>query len=94
MCVNLKGLVVLISAWALVSADAPVGQAAEFAKLTVAKADPPKELAEPIGKVLQPTVLRLSEAGKPFYEIWLRKGCPPGQDQDNWLEAERELQRV
>lgn len=28
------------------------------------------------------------------YEIWLRKGCPPGQDQENWLEAERELQSV
>ena len=28
------------------------------------------------------------------YEIWLRKGCPRGQDQENWLEAEHELQCV
>lgn len=25
------------------------------------------------------------------YEIWLRKGRPPGQDQQNWFEAEAEL---
>lgn len=25
------------------------------------------------------------------YEIWLRKGRPLGQDQQNWLEAESEL---
>jgi hypothetical protein len=23
--------------------------------------------------------------------IWQAKGCPPGQDQQNWLEAEKQL---
>jgi hypothetical protein len=26
-------------------------------------------------------------------EIWNRHGCPPGEDQDNWFEAEAELRR-
>lgn len=25
------------------------------------------------------------------YEVWLRKGCPSGQDVQNWEQAEREL---
>lgn len=24
-------------------------------------------------------------------EIWMRHGCPPGEDRENWLEAERQL---
>jgi hypothetical protein len=24
-------------------------------------------------------------------EIWTKKGCLPGQDEQNWLEAERQL---
>jgi hypothetical protein len=24
-------------------------------------------------------------------EIWKKKGCLPGQDEQNWLEAERQL---
>lgn len=26
------------------------------------------------------------------YEIWMRKGCPHGQDEANWLEAKAELE--
>lgn len=26
------------------------------------------------------------------YQIWQANGCPDGQAQDNWLQAERELQ--
>ena len=26
-------------------------------------------------------------------EIWKRHGCPPGEDKENWLEAEVELKR-
>lgn len=26
-------------------------------------------------------------------EIWQRHGCPPGEDQENWFEAEAELKR-
>lgn len=76
MRVNLKGLVVLVSAWALVSPGVPAGQASEFVKLTVTKADPPEELAESIRDALEPTVLQLSEDGKTFFEFWLRKAIP------------------
>jgi hypothetical protein len=26
-------------------------------------------------------------------EIWRRHGCPPGEDRENWFEAEAELRR-
>jgi len=26
-------------------------------------------------------------------EIWTRHGCPPGEDKENWFEAEAELRR-
>jgi len=26
-------------------------------------------------------------------EIWTRHGCPPGEDRENWFEAEAELRR-
>ncbi len=26
-------------------------------------------------------------------EIWNRHGCPPGEDKENWFEAEAELKR-
>ena len=26
-------------------------------------------------------------------EIWKRHGCPPGEDMENWFEAEAELKR-
>ena len=26
-------------------------------------------------------------------EIWKRHGCPPGEDKENWFEAEAELRR-
>jgi hypothetical protein len=25
------------------------------------------------------------------YEIWLQKGCPPGCEEENWRQAESEL---
>jgi hypothetical protein len=25
------------------------------------------------------------------YHLWVERGCPEGSDQQNWLEAEREL---
>ena len=73
---NLKSLVTLVLGCVLVSGGTPTGHAAELVKLTVAEADPPEELAEPIRKVLQPKVVRLSEDGKTFYEFWLRKVIP------------------
>lgn len=63
-------------ACSLVHLQAPVARAAEPAKLTVAAAPPPKELADPIRAVLQSSVIRLSEKDKPFFEFWFRKEIP------------------
>ena len=49
----------------------------------------------------RPTIAKTpsAKAGGPTYEqiaqraqeIWMKKGCLPGQDEQNWLEAERQL---
>ncbi len=31
------------------------------------------------------------QVSKRAHEIWLKKGCKPGQDEQNWLEAEAQL---
>ena len=31
------------------------------------------------------------EVARRAYEIWLRKGCPPNSDAENWHQAEQEL---
>jgi hypothetical protein len=31
------------------------------------------------------------QISKRAHEIWLKKGCKPGQDEQNWLEAEAQL---
>ena len=33
------------------------------------------------------------EIAKRAWEIWMRKGCKPGGELENWLEAEKELGR-
>ncbi len=35
-----------------------------------------------------PTYEQIAQRAK---EIWTKKGCLPGQDEQNWLEAERQL---
>jgi hypothetical protein len=50
--------------------------AADEAKLDVADARPPAEVAEPIRAVLDSKVVRLSNADKPFFEFWFRKDLP------------------
>lgn len=35
-----------------------------------------------------PTYDQISQRAR---EIWTKKGCLPGQDEQNWLEAERQL---
>jgi hypothetical protein len=35
-----------------------------------------------------PTYEQISQRAQ---EIWMKKGCLPGQDEQNWLEAERQL---
>jgi hypothetical protein len=50
--------------------------AIEPAKLTVAAAEPPKEVAEPIRAALDNKSLRLSTGETPFFEFWFRKELP------------------
>jgi hypothetical protein len=35
--------------------------------------------------------LAYEQIAKRAEEIWKKKGCLPGQDEQNWLEAERQL---
>ena len=48
----------------------------EAAQLTVAAADPPVEVAEPIRTALDGKVFRLSSGDAPFFEFWFRKELP------------------
>ena len=48
----------------------------EAAQLTVAAADPPVEVAEPIKTALDGKVFRLSSGDAPFFEFWFRKELP------------------
>lgn len=31
------------------------------------------------------------QISKRAHEIWIKRGCKPGQDEQNWLEAEKQL---
>ncbi len=57
-------------------------RAADAVELAVAEAAAPKELAEEIGAVLQPTVVRLGPKDKPLMEFWFRKEVPLGEKPD------------
>ncbi|HEX7008661.1 MAG TPA: DUF2934 domain-containing protein [Phycisphaeraceae bacterium] len=48
----------------------------------------PANSANPSGAVV---TLTHEEIARRAYEIWLAKGKPIGQDEQNWHEAEREL---
>ena len=37
-----------------------------------------------------PTPEQITERAK---SIWMKSGCQPGRDQENWLEAERQLRQ-
>lgn len=50
--------------------------AAEAAKLTVATAKPPTEVAEPIRAVLDSKAVRISTGDKASFEFWFRKELP------------------
>ena len=71
----LLGSMVLNLAWfapPAVAADKPAGPAT----LTIASAAPPPEVAEPVGALLEPTVIRLADKDQPFFEFWFRKEIP------------------
>lgn len=39
----------------------------------------------------QKNAMSAEQVARRAYEIWQAKGCPHGQDVENWLQAEREL---
>ena len=45
------------------------------------------------GEVSIPNAARAEEIRRRAYEIYLERGEQPGCDLDDWLQAERELQR-
>ena len=49
-----------------------------------------KHPSERISKASSPTYQQIADRAK---EIWRRKGCPAGQDDANWFEAEAQLKR-
>jgi hypothetical protein len=59
-----------------VAADPVQTQAADYYKVTVEEQAPPDKLAEPIRTALAPSVVRLLEDDKVFYEFWFRKQIP------------------
>jgi hypothetical protein len=46
---------------------------------------------EPPEPFALPTEAEIAERA---YQRWIEHGCRPGSDQQNWLEAERELQNA
>jgi hypothetical protein len=70
-------IVVLVSlVTGALSSPALLSAADEPAKLSVADAKPPEEVAEPIRAALDAKVLRLANGDKPFFEFWFRKELP------------------
>jgi len=54
----------------------------------VATAPRPTTTTTPSVKGATPTYEQIAHRAE---EIWKKKGCLPGQDEQNWLEAERQL---
>jgi hypothetical protein len=70
---------------------------ADRSERTVALSDPEKPAASPktsvsykTDKTPGPTHQQIADRAK---EIWRKKGCPAGQDEMNWYEAEAQLKR-
>lgn len=53
-----------------------------------AVATAPRPTATATSKTAMPTYEQIAQRAQ---EIWTKKGCLPGQDEQNWLEAERQL---
>lgn len=54
----------------------------------VATAPCPTTTVTPSVRSATPTYEQVAQRAA---EIWKKKGCLPGQDEQNWLEAERQL---
>jgi hypothetical protein len=67
--------------------------AVKAVKVSTAPAKPTAAAPEAAKPVAAPAAPKVSfdQIKARAYEVWLRKGCPSGQDVQNWEEAEREL---
>ncbi len=45
-------------------------------------------VARPMPKAVKVTHDQIAQRA---HEIWLKRGCKPGEDERNWLEAEKQL---
>jgi hypothetical protein len=45
-------------------------------------------MARPVTKAVKVTHDQIAQRA---HEIWLKRGCKPGEDERNWLEAEKQL---
>jgi hypothetical protein len=64
----------ILSCSLVASTSALVAQ--EPIRLTVAAADPPEQVAEPIRKVLNNDAVSLADGDSPFFQFWFRKELP------------------
>jgi hypothetical protein len=69
----------VIHFYGLVAPNAPLLLAQEQVRLTVAAADPPKEVAEPIREVLNTQAVSLANDESTFFQFWFRKELPLAQ---------------
>jgi hypothetical protein len=69
-------IAILLAVVACIAVGTPAILAADSAKLTVAAAKPPEEVAEPIRAVLDGNVYRIAADDKPIFEFWFRKELP------------------
>jgi hypothetical protein len=50
------------------------------------------ELAKPIQEGQQEKMRKPEEVALRAYELWQQKGCPQGSAEEDWLQAEEELE--
>ncbi len=69
----------VIHSYILVAMNAPLLLAQEPVRLTVAAADPPEEVAEPIRKIVDNQAVSLANDESTFFQFWFRKELPLAQ---------------
>jgi hypothetical protein len=51
-------------------------------------------LAEPTPKTSSPAILNEHDVANVAYRRWVYRGCPQGSPEEDWFQAERELQSI
>jgi|GEM_PF-788447 len=76
------------TAWPPTSAPAKPAAPAADKPAAGAPAEKPTRIAVATADAPMPTPEQIAERAR---AIWLKGGCLPGRDNENWLEAERQL---